>query len=64
MMPPLTRNLLLLTAVLPVVSGCAVIAVTSTLIGAGLTVATTAADAALATGMGGVKIGRALVCAA
>lgn len=52
---------LLLTGVLLTLSGCAVIAVTSTVVGAGVSVASTAVDAVVVVGKGAVNAGGAVV---
>lgn len=59
-MSALFRNAVLL-ALLAAMSGCAVIAVTSTVVGAGVSVASTAAGAVVAVGKGAVNVGSAVV---
>ena len=51
---PLAKNMLFLTVLMPVVSTCAVAAVTATVLGAGATVASTAVNAAMAVGKGAI----------
>lgn len=51
----------LLAALLPALGGCAVVAVTSTVVGAGISVASTAVDATVAVGKGVVRVGGAVV---
>ncbi|MDC8757231.1 hypothetical protein [Janthinobacterium fluminis] len=58
------RQALLLAAVLPALGGCAVVAVTTTVAGAGVAVASTAVDATVAVGKGAVKVGGAVLGAA
>ena len=55
------RNAVLLAALLPALGGCVVIAVTSTVVGAGVAVASTAVDATVAVGKGVVKVGGAVI---
>lgn len=51
----------LLAALLPALGGCAVVAVTSTVVGAGISVASTAVDATVAVGKGAVWVGGKVV---
>lgn len=51
----------LLAALLPALGGCAVVAVTSTVVGAGISVASTAVDATVAVGKGVVWVGGTVV---
>ena len=51
---------LALAALLPALNGCTVIAVTSTVVGAGVSVAETAVDATVAVGKGVVHAGQAV----
>ena len=55
------RNALLLAALLPAMSGCVVVAVASTVVGVGVSVASTAVDATVAVGKGVVKVGGAVL---
>lgn len=55
------RNAVLLAALLPALNGCVVVAVTSTVVGAGVAVASTAVDATVAVGKGVVKVGGAVI---
>ncbi|MET3134073.1 hypothetical protein AAKU55_004367 [Oxalobacteraceae bacterium GrIS 1.11] len=55
------RRVLLLAALLPALGGCAVVAVTSAVVGAGVSVASTAVDATVAVGKGAVKVGGAVL---
>ncbi len=55
------KNILLLAALLPVLGACAVVAVTSTVVGAGVSVASTAVGAAVVVGKGAAHLGSAIV---
>ncbi|HAT31969.1 MAG TPA: hypothetical protein DCW29_14270 [Janthinobacterium sp.] len=57
----LLRRALLLALLAPLLGACAVIAVTSTVVGAGVTVASTAVDATVAVGKGVVNVGGAVL---
>ncbi|WP_242404588.1 hypothetical protein [Janthinobacterium agaricidamnosum] len=54
------RGALLLAVCLPALGGCTAIAVTSTVVGAGVSVASTAVDATVLVGKGVVKAGSAV----
>ena len=53
--------LCVLAALLPALTGCTVIAVTGAVVGAGVTVASTAVDATVAVGKGVYHVGKAVV---
>jgi len=53
------RRLLAAALLAPALSGCAVVAVTSAVVGAGVTVASTAVDVGVAAGKGVVYVGKA-----
>ena len=52
---------LTLVALVPLVSGCAVVAVSAAVVGAGITVASTAVSAGVAVGKGVVNVGGAVL---
>ncbi len=53
------RRAALAVLLLPALSGCAVVAVTGAVVGAGVTVASTAVDVGVAAGKGVVYVGKA-----
>jgi hypothetical protein len=55
------RPVLLLAAVAPALSACMALAVTTTVVGAGVSVASTAVGAAVTVGKGAVNVGSAVI---
>lgn len=58
-MRPAPARALLLAALLPALGGCAVVAVTGAVVGAGVAVASTAVGAGVAVGKGAVSVATA-----
>lgn len=59
--PATLRRTLALALLLPALGGCAVVVVTGAVVGAGVSVVSTAADVAVATGKGVAHVGSAVL---